>query len=164
MKCLIKAGLNITLSWRPQQQKADNSQRIMMMSRSAFVMTYFLPDLHPEKLTKHLLCANQNVYSGLASWILKANFSISPQKVRINQFVIFKNDFVWLGELRLWHKQKITTLYLSSAVVSFFLSLLLFTMVYFLSLYQTWSYIHCKIGNIWECQISSIKTLELSPD
>ena len=91
-----------------------------MMSRSAFVMTYFLPDLHPEKLTKHLLCANQNVYSGLASWILKANFSISPQKVRINQFVIFKNDFVWLGELRLRNKQKITTLYLSSAVVSFF--------------------------------------------
>ena len=48
MKCLIKAGLNITLRWRPQQN-ADNSERIMMMSRSAFVMTYFLPDFHTRK-------------------------------------------------------------------------------------------------------------------
>ena len=74
LKCLIRAGLLHYAQLTPTTNTADNSERIMMMSRSAFVMTDFLPDFQPEKLCQHLLCANQNVYSGLASLDSESKF------------------------------------------------------------------------------------------
>ena len=92
MKCLIKAGLNITLRWRPQQN-ADNSERIMMMSRSAFVMTYFLPDFHTRKNSPNINNVQIKMFiqaSPLGFWKQIFQFSSPKVRMKINQFVIFK--------------------------------------------------------------------------
>ena len=92
MKCLIKAGLNITLRWRPQQN-ADNSERIMMMSRSAFVMTYFLPDFHTRKNSPNINNVQIKMFiqaSPLEFWKQIFQFSSPKVRMKINQFVIFK--------------------------------------------------------------------------
>ena len=92
MKCLIKAGLNITLRWRPQQN-ADNSERIMMMSRSAFVMTYFLPDFHTRKNSANIYNVQIKMFiqaSPLELWKQIFQFSSPKVRMKINQFVILK--------------------------------------------------------------------------
>ena len=92
MKCLIKAGLNITLRWRPQQN-ADNSERIMMMSRSAFVMTYFLPDFHTRKNSPNINNVQIKMFiqaSPFGFWKQIFQFSSPKVRMKINQFVIFK--------------------------------------------------------------------------
>ena len=92
IKCLIRAWLDITLSWRPPQN-ADNCKRIMMMSRSAFVMTYFLPDFHTRKNSANIYNVQIKMFiqaSPLEFWKQIFQFSSPKVKMKINQSVILK--------------------------------------------------------------------------